>query len=546
MHEKAMVFNDTSRGPSAATTPNDLKSVQHEPVFHINLEKSIQQTNICNSYNSVTKIHQTYTQRPSLSIQILATLVIAIGLLGSGCASTYSGATLTELTSSNSTDLTLDDNSAALFASLINVGGLVGSMTSGFMMIALGPRVATLVITPAWLCAWMMIYFANSVPFLLVARFFVGVTKSVLEITPYMYVAEITFKEYRGALSGVIDVSRAFGMMFMYGIGALHLTWRQLALVVGTVTSAPIFIGLLFFHDSPRWLAGKGYFKKAFRSLQFFRGHHYNIDQEYKEICEQVRETNVNTNVLQQLKCLKDVTILKRLGILIAMTFLFQWGGNTVVLSYATVIFNETDSCTDANVCSIAVGAGRTVGALMFLVLVDRVGRRLAFMVPALFCSLSTFIIGVYFYVKNAMVNGEELVSVVSWMPMVAVFLFSFNTSWVVAVFSILPGEVFPLSFRSMGKAIVGTFSNLVKIVVVQSFPTLVTVFDYYTVFWIFSFCAVASAATPLFLLETSAKSLEEIERHYMNKNNRANGDTLVKDNCGCTDMQEEIGMKIN
>ncbi|XP_076058524.1 facilitated trehalose transporter Tret1-like [Oratosquilla oratoria] len=406
-------------------------------------------------------------------------------------------------------------------ASLVNVGSLVGSISCGFLMVELGPRVATLVTLPAWFCAWVMIYFVNSVKLLHFTIFLLGTTNGVLENTPYTYMPEIAHMHYRGALSGVVDVCRALGMMFMYGIGALSLTWRQLALVVGIFTSAPTFIGLLFLHDSPRWLANRGRFEEMAKSLQFFRGSHYNIDEEYKDICDHVREQSIGSSIMHQLVYLKDVSILKRVGLLSAMVFLIQWGGNIVILSYATVIFDEADSCDNNSVCSISVGAGRTLGALFFTILIDYVGRRVAFIGPILCCMFSTLALGVFFYIKNMVENGEELVSHVSWLPLVAVVIFSFNISWVLAVFSILTGEILPGTFRQMGRAITGSVNAMARTGAAQSFPNLKNTFGYHTVFWFCTFCGTASAVIPFLIPETSGKSLEEIDRHYTRKQNK-------------------------
>ncbi|XP_076058525.1 facilitated trehalose transporter Tret1-like [Oratosquilla oratoria] len=498
---------------------NQPENVHPATVFYINVDKCDEEKQNRNSHSEETK--KTTTQRPALGIQVLAGLVVALAQLASGCATTYAGATIPRLTDKNSTDLYLDEYNVSLFASLVNVGSLVGSISCGFLMVELGPRVATLVTLPAWLCAWIMIYFVNSVKLLHFAIFLLGTTKGVLENTPYTYMAEIAYMKYRGALSGVVDVCRALGMMFMYGIGALSLTWRQLALVVGISTSVPTFIGLLFLHDSPRWLANRGRFEETAKSLQFFRGSHYNIDEEYKDICDHVRERSIGSSIMHQLVYLKDVSILKRVGLLSAMVFLIQWGGNIVILSYTTVIFDEADSCDNNNVCSISVGAGRTLGALFFMLLVDYLGRRVAFIGPTLCSALCTLSLGVFFYVKNMVENGEELVSYVSWLPLVAVVIFSFNMAWVLAVFSILSGEILPGTFRQMGRAITGSANALSKTGAAQSFPNMKNTFGYHTVFWFCAFCGTASAVIPLLILETSGKSLEEIDRHYTRKQNK-------------------------
>ncbi|XP_076058701.1 facilitated trehalose transporter Tret1-like [Oratosquilla oratoria] len=461
----------------------------------------------------------TQSQRPDVMMQVLGSLAAALPYMSVSSAVIYSGITLPQFTSSDATDIVLEDSTTALFSSLTNMGSILGALVAGPSMVIVGQRRTLLLALPATLACWLGVAFANSVSLLLVFRFLLGATVGVLETAPYTYVAEISYKDYRGSLSGIIEISRGVGMISYYAIGTSNLTWRQLALVAGITTTVPSFIGLLFMHDSPRWLASKGYNVRSDKALQFFRGNKYKIDQERKDILEQVKGMrHTNHNVVGQIKQLQDPSILKRFSLLMLMTLLWQWGGNVAILAYTVVIFGETNSCSSAAACSILVGVGRTVGSLVFFSLTDCVGRRPGFIVSSLGCSASMFSLGLYFYFKNEFDNGEMIVAGWTWLPSVAVLAFTFFIASVIGVSNILPGELLPLSFRLIGKGMSTVFNWIVVFSVSYMFVPLKNTFGLHGAFWTYAICGFLSAAIPLLLPETKGKSLEEIETIFKHR----------------------------
>ncbi|XP_076061864.1 uncharacterized protein LOC143037473 [Oratosquilla oratoria] len=467
------------------------------------------------SFSKGTNVDSTSpVQRPQLFIQLCGCLIASLSELGVGCTFTFSGVTILQLTSANSTDLFLDESSTALFGSLPNLGAIFGSLLSGALCVSVGQRVTLLLALPLNLLCWLGIAFANSVPFLLGARFLLGMASSILEVTPYSYVSEVSHETYRGTLSGIIDIMRALGMVLSYTVGSLSLTWRQMALVFG-VTTVPPFIGLFFFHDSPRWLASKGYLEKSSKSLQFYRGRQYNIDKEFADITTKVKESLCSkSNAFSQIKHLADPSIRKRFVILFFLILLWNWGGNNALLAYTANIFDETDSCSSPYICSILVGVGRLVGAVLFFLSNDYIGRRPGFIFSSLVCSVSIFALGIYFYIKIQ--YGEELVGKLSWLPLVSVLVYTCSISTVIAIQALLPCEILPLSFRLMGKGLISTLAYTLSFSVIQTYIPLKSALGSYGVFWLYSLFFASASLIPLALLpETKGKTLEEIEDIY-------------------------------
>lgn len=85
----------------------------------------------------------------------------------------------------------------------------------------------------------------------------------VITTASNVYLLEIPHKDQRGILFSASPVIRQSGLLFAFSLGSSTLTWRQMAMVCGIITTVPPFIGLFFFPESPRWLVTRGREKEA-------------------------------------------------------------------------------------------------------------------------------------------------------------------------------------------------------------------------------------------------------------------------------------------
>jgi SP family sugar porter-like MFS transporter len=131
---------------------------------------------------------------------------------------------------------------------------------------------------------WLAIVFSKGVWWLDLGRFLVGCGIGLLSFVVPVYIAEITPKNDRGALTSLSQLMIGCGKSLTFLIGSL-VNWRILALL-GIIPCLLHLLGLFFIPESPRWLAKCDRTEEFEAVLQYIRGGNADISQEAADIIE--------------------------------------------------------------------------------------------------------------------------------------------------------------------------------------------------------------------------------------------------------------------
>lgn len=152
----------------------------------------------------------------------------------------------------------------------------------------------------------------------------------------------------------------------------------------------------------------------------------------------------------------------------------------------------------------------QVAGSILVIFLVDNLGRVMLLGLSAIWMSLSTFLLGIFFYLKE---NDYETQSF-SWLPVfsLSVFLITFSVGFG-AVSWMLMSELMPAAIRGPGTSIACITNWITALIVTKFYSDLVTMFGIGVTFWIFSTVSLTAAVFSFRVLpETRGKSFEEIQ----------------------------------
>jgi len=177
-----------------------------------------------------------------------------------------------------------DDAAASWFGSIVTLGGITGSLFSGWFVQRRGRRTTIFAAAIPYLSGWVLIYIGNSVEVLCIGRFLTGVGCSVAMVVVPLYIAETVSRDLRGTLGSGAQLAVAFGILLVYVLG-LVFKWRELALI-GTIIPVLAVVLALRSPESPRFLLDVGRKGEAVATLTWLRGSSAVAEEECRDMEE--------------------------------------------------------------------------------------------------------------------------------------------------------------------------------------------------------------------------------------------------------------------
>ena len=367
-----------------------------------------------------------------------------------------------------------------------------------------------LLVMPFSLVMWLIMSFTSTLWVLQLMRTLLGVSQGIVGTASTNYLAEVTHSTVRGRLMSVLDMGRQTGILLVYIVGCMNLTWREIMLVCGCVSTLPTFIGLLFIPNSPRWLVTQSREEEAYESLVFLRGPHYDSKKELQSIVDHFQKATANTkSTMEQMKQMQEPNVLYRLVLMTVITILVQFSGNISIVTYCVPIFQAANSTMNSYGSAVSIASLRVAGIFVFMLLVERLGRRILMVTSSLLCTISLLFIGVFFMLKN---TGSD-VSTIGWLPLISLLVYMPFVVSITAVTAVLRSEMFATSIRAMAVSIMFAVFFLSMFAVTQFFPNMMETLGEQGTFWTYSIsCLLLALVTVLLLPETSGLTLEEVD----------------------------------
>lgn len=410
------------------------------------------------------------------------------------------------------------------FVSSALVGCIAGVAISGELGDRYGRRrmlvlAATLFLLSALGCGLLQTF-----PSIVWARILGGMGVGIASSMVPLYISEIAPASVRGRLVTYYQLAVTLGILMAYlsnayllqiaetagtqaagwlGVGFGKEVWRGMFIVEALPALAFLF-GLMAIPESPRWLIQQGRSAAGMALLKRFVGEaEANADMESRRLQGTQRQAPYRELFAPRWR--------KALLLGLLLPLFSQFCGINAIIYYGPSILNATGvSLSNSLQSQIVFGVANMVFTLIAVWKVDKLGRRPLYLVGTLAAAVSLVAVGACLHAEN--VGGVLL------LGSVIVFLASFAFSIGPLKF-VVAAEIFPAHIRGRAIALSIMVMWVADTIIGQLTPILLEGIGAAFTFWFFAlWCALAFITVYRLLPETKGKSLEDIEREWLEK----------------------------
>ena len=399
------------------------------------------------------------------------------------------------------------------------IGSLVGSLFSSVITLELGHKKALLFSIPVALAAWIIVGLSTESSVAIISRFLHGYFTGIVASCVPNYLVEILHPSIRGRFTAMLSVFLISGNLSVTFIGSLGLHWRKICLIYGVLTVGVPLTGIFFLPQSPRWLILVGKSKeKALKSLKFYRGPEYDIEEEMTSILNQVEQNLVvgpQKNV-DAFKALFTSPARKNFFLLIIFCSLFSATGSQQTILFSIPMFDSIGFPLNSQYGTVLCSTSRLLGVVSLLVISDKFGSKKLLHFSTYLCAISMMILSTHQFLKNQI---PEIAPYYSWVAVASLFLFHASTSVSNASLMLLRCELLPTPVRAAGVSVfqgvkfLSLFGmNLLHPIMFKYLGPNFTYLNYAII------CTILATVVKILAPNTKGKSLEELGQKTIKK----------------------------
>lgn len=410
-------------------------------------------------------------------------------------------------------DWNLGEDQQSLLVSAAIIGAIIGAAGNGFLADLYGRKKVIVATAVIFIVASVLCAFSPNITWLVISRMMIGLAVGMVNFVVPVYLSEIAPQRIRGMLVSLFQLAITAGILFSYLVNGAFAeavyNWRWM-MGAGVLPALILLAGIIFLEDTPRWLLSK---QRESEAKAVFK----KIEPD-KSVTRQIKEIKQN---LEAEKAAGEKVSFQRWMLMpvfvgVGMMFAQICTGINTIIYYTATIFQNAGfaSNTSAIYATIGVGAVNFVMTIVAIAFTDRWGRK-----PLLYAGLSGMLIalaclGTAFRFGDILGESLRWVAVGSVIVYIACFAFSLGPiGW------IMVSEVLPLKIRGFAMGICTVANFTFNLIVVSSFPILVSKIGEGYTFWIFGVISVLCLVFVFFFVpETKGISLERIEANWRNR----------------------------
>ncbi|XP_023028036.1 facilitated trehalose transporter Tret1 [Leptinotarsa decemlineata] len=441
--------------------------------------------------------------------QYIAAVSICIGSLAAGTILGWTSNITDELKAGKLNDLDMDDTELGWTGSCMNLGAMIMCFPIGWIADWLGRKPTVLLTIIPFTIGWVLITFAQHVAMVYVGRVLVGVGGGSFSVIAPLYTSEIAQTEIRGTLGTFFQLFITIGILYsgVFGYALPMMVFNFACLIV------PLVFGVVFFFqpESPVWDLKKGRNVNAEKNFKKLRGEEYDASGEVAAILKEIEEDKQRQNfwVAMKTKASKRATL-----ICFSLMFFQQFSGINAVMFYSKEIFIDAGSSLPTPWCVIIIGVVQVIATLFAAWAMDKAGRKVLLMASGGGMSFSSFLLGLFFSLKNHEVLDKDGIENIGFLPILSlvIFIIAFSVGlgpipWLAS------SEIFSPDIKAKCSSAAATFNWFLAFLVTKFYLDLADAMGNDMTFYIFTVISAIEVFFVLFFVpETKNKSFAEIQ----------------------------------
>ena len=171
--------------------------------------------------------------------------------------------------------------------------------------------------------------------------------------------------------------------------------------------------------ETPYWLIEYNHYEKAKKSLKFFRGFKYDVNEELEEIHQRHLSKDKSQSCLWLLSRLFSKTFFQPFLCCGVLFLIFTITGFDTIVFYMVTILKETGSSIDPKVGPMIVGSVRATLSCGGPFIIKIVPPKILFTIAQLISTCCVVVLGIFAYWKTYCDIEAEL----AWIPLSAIIL---------------------------------------------------------------------------------------------------------------------------
>ncbi|CAG9769159.1 unnamed protein product [Ceutorhynchus assimilis] len=410
-------------------------------------------------------------------------------------------------TEENPFNHTVSTTQVAMLASFLPLGAVTGPILAGWVADRYGRKFTMMLLAVPSIAGFCILAFAKMIELWYLARFLLGIGVGCYFAICPMYVAEICQNHNRAKFGCLFGVFITLGLFYPFSVGA-HLILPLYAMTCNIPLVVFLIVFGMFMPETPVFLLGKGRIKEAEDALVKLR------KKKAIEVQDEINEilTVVEKGSGQGQAGFKELwaTAKKALIICIGLVIIQEFSGIHPMMAYLKPIFLASGTKISPDISTIIFGLSQITSNFITALIVEKIGRRVLYLISALGCSVACGILGAYFFLQTREIDLES----VYWLPltcMVAYMIF-FSCGLGPLAWSIV-GEIFPANVKGIGSGCTVCISFTASFIVLMTFPIMSERHTMTAPFWLYAIVACIGIFFIYFMVpETRGMTLAQIQ----------------------------------